>query len=69
MDQMGVYPPAYEIDATTNAAPDVCDGYDGIVDGVISDPDSCDFDPSTLLGTTSNCTTMSSEWVVSAEVI
>lgn len=67
MDQMGVYPPACEIDAITNAALDACDGLDGITDGVISDPDACDFDPTSLIGTTINCTTLNSDWTVTAE--
>ncbi|KAI4599404.1 hypothetical protein KJ359_001846 [Pestalotiopsis sp. 9143b] len=67
MDQMGVYPPACEIDAITNAALDACDGLDGITDGVISDPDACDFDPTSLIGTTINCTTLDSDWTVTAE--
>ena len=33
----------------TNAALAVCDARDGLADGLIADPSSCDFDPATLL--------------------
>ncbi|ETS78053.1 hypothetical protein PFICI_10115 [Pestalotiopsis fici W106-1] len=69
MDQMGVYPPACELDAITDAALNACDGLDGIVDGVINDPDSCNFDPASLIGTTINCTTLGSDLVISTEAV
>lgn len=40
-----------ELDAFTDAAVAACDGDDGIVDHIIGDPLSCDFDPRTLIGT------------------
>lgn len=55
MNLYGVYPPSCEIAALTAAAIEACDGLDGVVDGVISDPESCDFDPVNLVGTTIEC--------------
>jgi hypothetical protein len=69
MDQLGVYPPACEIDAITNAALESCDGIDGIADGVIADPDSCDFDAATMIGAIINCTALGTERSVSAEAV
>ncbi|KAF4870313.1 putative feruloyl esterase [Colletotrichum siamense] len=66
MDQLGEYPPACEINAITSAALKACDGADGIEDGVVSDTDSCDFDPATVVGSTVNCTELGSERKVSA---
>jgi len=39
----------------TQAAVDHCDGLDGVVDGVLEDPRQCDFDPDTLIGTSTAC--------------
>ncbi|XDG07066.1 hypothetical protein ABKA04_006681 [Annulohypoxylon sp. FPYF3050] len=69
MDQVGAYPPSCEIDAITNAALEACDNMDGIADGVITDPESCDFDPVTMIGATVNCTALGSERSVSAEAV
>lgn len=66
MDQLGEYPPACEINAITSAALKACDGADGIEDGMVSDTDSCGFDPATVVGSTVNCTELSSERKVSA---
>ncbi|KAJ2975094.1 hypothetical protein NUW58_g5588 [Xylaria curta] len=52
------YPYGCELDAIDAAAVSACDGLDGIVDGVITDFDTCSttFDPFKLVGTTINCT-------------
>jgi Tannase and feruloyl esterase len=55
MHTMGNYPDPCEISTLTAAAIKACDGNDGIVDGLISDPDSCHFDPYTLVNTTTSC--------------
>ena len=56
MNLLGQYPHSCELDALTAAAISACDGNDGVIDGLISDPDSCRFDPYTLVGTKINCT-------------
>lgn len=43
--------------ALHKAAVQQCDGLDGVVDGVISDPWSCHFDPFSLVGTQVQCET------------
>ena len=53
--EMGHYIEPCEISALTTAAVKACDGNDGVIDGLISDPDSCHFDPYTLLNTTAKC--------------
>jgi Tannase-like family of unknown function (DUF6351)/Tannase and feruloyl esterase len=52
--------PASKLPAITAAALAACDGNDGLVDGVIANPQTCSFDPSTLLCTgaeTDSCLT------------
>ncbi|KAI9727799.1 MAG: hypothetical protein M1834_007946 [Cirrosporium novae-zelandiae] len=56
MTLLGEYPRSCELTALTDAAVLACDGNDGLTDGLISDPESCYFDPYTLVGTTINCT-------------
>lgn len=55
MNEMKKYPHPCEIDALTNLAIQSCDGLDGLVDGIISYPDACDFDPYTAIRKTINC--------------
>ncbi|KAE9974295.1 hypothetical protein EG328_003940 [Venturia inaequalis] len=59
MNEIGQYPHACELKTITAAAIKACDGNDGIVDGLVSDPDSCKFDPSPLLDTKADCGTLS----------
>ncbi|KAH6847539.1 Tannase/feruloyl esterase [Chaetomium sp. MPI-CAGE-AT-0009] len=53
MNMLKSYPYGCEMDAITAAAISECDGLDGVVDGIISDPDAClaIFNPSKLIGT------------------
>jgi hypothetical protein len=60
MNEMKEYPRACELDALTTAAIKACDGDDGAVDGIISDPDKCHFSPYPLVGTVVNCSSISS---------
>ncbi|CCF33605.1 tannase [Colletotrichum higginsianum] len=55
MNLYGMYPPSCEVEALTAAAIEACDGLDGVVDGILSDPGACDFDPVNLVGTTIKC--------------
>src|SRR3984957_16664130 len=43
--------PKSKLDAVTVAAVTSCDGLDGVVDGVIDDPNRCRYDPRGLIGT------------------
>jgi hypothetical protein len=43
------------VQAFTNAVIAACDGLDGVVDGVISAPASCHWDPHSLVGTDTPC--------------
>jgi hypothetical protein len=55
MNQMGEYPRSCELATLTTAAIKACDPLDGVIDGLLSDPDACAFDPLTLVNTTANC--------------
>ena len=55
MNMLGQHPFGCEIRAMTTAAISACDGLDGVVDGVISDPEACTFDPFTLVGKQIDC--------------
>ncbi|KAF2135030.1 tannase and feruloyl esterase [Dothidotthia symphoricarpi CBS 119687] len=65
MNEMGQYPHPSEIDALTTAAIAACDGLDGVVDGIISNPDACHFDPYTLVGTPLNGSSCSNSMTIS----
>ena len=47
---LDAYPLPCEYDSLTLAAIAACDGNDGLIDGLISDPDGCLFDATTLIG-------------------
>ena len=49
-DPAGVFPTA-KLTLVNNAALDACDAADGLKDGVIQDPRTCNFDPTVLLCT------------------
>jgi hypothetical protein len=55
MNALGQYPHPCELDALTEAAIQACDGDDGLLDGLISNPDACRFHPYTLVGTAVKC--------------
>jgi feruloyl esterase len=69
MNQLGQAPIPCELTAITAAAIAACDGDDGVIDGVISDPEKCTFDPQTLVGTTINCTDIGSNIKISAAAV
>lgn len=50
MNAMNHPVPACKLNAATAAAVAACDGIDGVKDGVIEDPQRCDFDPKALIG-------------------
>ncbi|KAJ6781868.1 hypothetical protein PWT90_06525 [Aphanocladium album] len=55
MREHGYYPLLCELDTVVAAAVNACDGLDGVMDGVISDPSACTFDPFTLVDTRATC--------------
>ncbi|TVY85833.1 putative feruloyl esterase, partial [Lachnellula willkommii] len=55
MDQLKQYPYPCELEAIRTAAVNACDGLDGVVDGIITDPEACHFDPCTVVGGPVNC--------------
>ncbi|KAM5354720.1 hypothetical protein ACJ41O_001367 [Fusarium nematophilum] len=64
---MDYFPPPCELDAITKAAVDACDNLDGVRDGVISDPGLCDFDPTSVVGTSVECTNPDGKIEISKE--
>ncbi|KAJ5758775.1 hypothetical protein N7520_005931 [Penicillium odoratum] len=56
MKQLDYYPSECELDAITKHAIEACDEIDGVKDGIISMPGSCQFDPLTVVGKTAQCT-------------
>ncbi|PYH88770.1 tannase and feruloyl esterase [Aspergillus ellipticus CBS 707.79] len=57
MNQLSTHPPQCITAAITAATIHACDALDGVVDGVISNPDNCPFDPTSLINTTIPCPT------------
>ncbi|MGW4381045.1 tannase/feruloyl esterase family alpha/beta hydrolase [Kitasatospora sp. NPDC004531] len=55
MNELRTYPSACEFNAFNQAASKACDKLDGVVDGLVSDPNRCDFDPRRLIGTKVVC--------------
>jgi hypothetical protein len=65
MNEIESYPHACEIDALTTAAIRSCDKNDGLIDGIISDRDSCHFDPYSLIGAPLDCNSLSAPATIS----
>ncbi|KAF9883636.1 hypothetical protein FE257_003108 [Aspergillus nanangensis] len=57
MRLLDYYPPACELDAITQFAISACDELDGVLDGIISMPGLCDFDPFKVVGKRVQCST------------
>jgi feruloyl esterase len=55
MNEEKTYPTDCEFDAFKAAAIKACDPLDGVKDGLIGNPETCDFDPRTLIGTKLVC--------------
>ncbi|KAI0850124.1 tannase and feruloyl esterase [Daldinia vernicosa] len=55
MKALGQYPKNCEFVAITEAFIKHCDGNDGLLDGIVTDPDSCDFDPYSVVGKSVDC--------------
>ncbi len=68
MDSLNYAPPPCEISAFTAAAIAACDGNDGVLDCIISDAESCTFDPMSLVGTViDNCTDFGTPLTITTE--
>ncbi|KAH8816966.1 feruloyl esterase B precursor [Xylogone sp. PMI_703] len=55
MNQLNYFPSPCELAAIQAAAISACDSLDGVTDGIISRPDLCHFDPTTVVGHTASC--------------
>ncbi|GGN91203.1 tannase [Streptomyces albiflavescens] len=55
MNNEKTYPSKCEFKAFTDAAVKACDPLDGVKDGLVNDPERCDFDPRRLIGTKVVC--------------
>jgi hypothetical protein len=63
--ELDEYPNPCEYEALTQAAITACDGDDGLIDGVISHPDECHFNPYTLVGSLANCNSFNDNIIIS----
>lgn len=55
MTEEGEYPPSCVFTKFAQAAIEACDAEDGLVDGVVSNPGTCKFDPRTVIGSEVFC--------------
>ncbi|MFI2301162.1 tannase/feruloyl esterase family alpha/beta hydrolase [Actinacidiphila glaucinigra] len=55
MNNEKTFPSGCELDAFTDAAVKACDSLDGVRDGLVNEPERCDFDPRELIGTKVAC--------------
>lgn len=59
------FPHPCEYESLREAAIAACDGNDGLIDGLVADPDSCSFDALTLVGRPINCSDSAGPSVIS----
>ncbi|OTB16630.1 hypothetical protein K445DRAFT_365978 [Daldinia sp. EC12] len=55
MNTLGEYPHSCELDLLTTLAVQECDSHDGLVDGIISNPKACTFNPFLHIGREFTC--------------
>lgn len=55
MNQLGYYPSECELDGIRDVAINACDSIDGVTDGIISRPDLCQFNASSVVGQNASC--------------
>ncbi|KAH7303832.1 Tannase/feruloyl esterase [Stachybotrys elegans] len=65
MKSLGQYPRGCELDYIQSAVISLCDDKDGVSDGIIMDPDACEFEPSSLIGTSFYCREIESDMAIS----
>lgn len=66
MNYMQVHPAPCEFNVITDSILTACDGIDGLADGVINDPSMCNFNISSVVGRSVNCTDTGTVFPVSA---
>lgn len=67
MQELNYYPFPCELNFILAEAIEACDGLDGIIDGVISNEDACDFDPMDIVGKSFTCSDTNKTMVISEE--
>lgn len=65
MNELGRAPHPCELQALTNLAVEACDQHDGVLDGIISNEDACNFDPYTAVGNSLTCSSPSAPSAIS----
>lgn len=63
--ELDEFPHPCEYDSLRQAAIAACDGNDGLIDGLVSDPDDCSFNPRVLVGSPINCSVSAGPSVIS----
>ncbi|EXK46329.1 hypothetical protein FOXG_10849 [Fusarium oxysporum f. sp. lycopersici 4287] len=67
MQELDYFPYPCEMNAVLAEAIEACDGLDGIIDGIISNEDACDFDPMDVVGKSFNCSDTAKNMSISEE--
>ncbi|KAK2486113.1 hypothetical protein H9L39_00040 [Fusarium oxysporum f. sp. albedinis] len=67
MQELDYFPYPCEMNAVLAEAIETCDGLDGIIDGIISDEDTCDFDPMDVVGKSFKCSDTAKNMSISEE--